>query len=225
MIRDTDRDCGATVCSLETRFLATCTLYVDEAPDLPCNYPCSLDHCTTEIHHYIQCPVWICVDKTTTSRPEPISTLPPHPHGSATECSSALCITSVTANVIMVLVFAALVVFLKKRFSRPTQENSFENALYQDPTFDLFANEPIVRRSTSQASHVSENLPLLRVESEGTRTFERQRGHTQGSTRASGSVSSSTSTIPLTPATSGPILAFGENTASAPTLHFAENTF
>ena len=213
--RDTDRDCGKQTCSLEIRFLPSCTLYGDESSEETCNYPCSLDHCVPEIHHFIQCPIWSCFDKTTTVQPPDSTTsTPPSSHS---ECST-LCISSISFNAIMILIVAIMTVFLKKHFCHRTQETSFENALFNQ-TFDAFSNEPIIRRS---GSRFSEHIPLLRVDvGDGRNSLERP-GSNLGRDRDARSGRSSSTSIPLTPPASAPPMSYSE---SAPTLHFAENTF
>ena len=212
--RDTDRDCGSRICTLELRFLTTCTLYVDESSEATCSYPCSLENCVPEIHHNVQCPIWSCFDKTTTVQPPDSTTSAPS--GSNSGCST-LCIGSITFNGIMILILGAIAtVFLKKRFCQRTPENSFENALFND--FDSFSNEPIIRRS---GSRFSEHVPLLRVVPHAESSLERP-GSNLGRNRHARSAASSTTSIPLTPTASAPIL---PNSESAPTLHFAENTF
>ena len=218
--RDTDRDCGSTICQLEFRFLQTCTLYVDQSDTETCAYPCSLEHCLPEIHHFIQCPIWTCSEKsTTTASPSPTSTASPH---EPSQCSSPLCISGISFNVVLILVLALALYFLKKYFFRQRQQNTFENSLYNE-TFDAFSNEPILRRP---ASRFSEHVPLLNVVAHGRRSSsERVLTSSPGATGNAGSLGSSTTSIPLTPTASAPILSFSPTRASAPVLRFNENTF
>ena len=219
-VRDTDRDCGSTFCKFDFKFLPTCTIYVDESPTETCNYPCSLDHCLPEIHHFIQCPTWSCFDKTTTVAPIPMSTL--KPATSHSDCSSAFCITSVTVNVILIVVAVLIGIFLKKRSTRQAT-HSLENPMFDD-SFDHFSNDPIIRRS---GSRFSEHVPLLRVGDNRPPSLERSATlpNPPGGSVLGASVASSTSTVPLTPTEPGLSLHFSQYTASAPVLHFNETTF
>ena len=207
-----EKDCGTKVCVEELHFEAICILYVDESDSAICNFPCSKDNCTEEIHYSTDCPTWICFDKTTTtpatttSAPSP----PPSPtpsHGSS--CfKDSVCITSVSVNGLIFLV-ACLVgsVFLKKRYfpTPSTASTGMENPLFDDDFVNynpIIPRGPIIRAS-------SERLPLLPL-----RSTESQRSTpflNQGLSQTSRLSTASTSSVALNP--------------SAPDLHYVESNF
>lgn len=149
---------------MELRLQTTCTIYVNENEEKICAYPCSLNFCTPEIHHYIWCPVWSCFPKTTTAIPT--STIQPSPNDP--ECSSAFCISSLTLNILFVLGTIAIgSFFLKKRFRRTqAQPGSFG---FENPQFNNRFDERPIFRPRSRFPLVSESMPLLHVPS---RTLE-----------------------------------------------------
>ena len=203
-----EKDCGTKICVEELHFQDVCILYVDESDSVVCNFPCSTANCTEEIHYSTECPTWICFDKTTTSTPAPTTSSPPSPptptpsHGS--DClKNALCVTSVTVNGLIFLVFGITVsVFLKKRFFS-VRSNTSTGTGMANPFFDDFVNDnPIIRAS-------SERLPLLPL-----RSTESQRSMpcvNQARSQSSGLSTASTSSVALNP--------------SAPDLHFVESNF
>ena len=148
-------------------------MHVDKSDTEPCDYPCTLRNCATELHYFSQCPVWTCSEKTTTVAPDPNSTTttpdpssttsqPPKPND-APICASFVCISSVTVNCLIFLVAAIVAsVLLRKRFNRRNAATSFNNQLYDafEGDSDSFVNQgPIVRFSTGR--NISEQLPLL----------------------------------------------------------------
>ena len=200
-VRAADRDCGTKYCYYEVHVKDTCTIYVDASPTELCDFPCSLDYCVPEIYHYVNCPSWNCVDKTTTLPPDPSPS--PSPPPSDSQCTTAVCISSVALNVVIFVVLGSAAVVLRKKYrSRPN--NSIENPLFDDG-FDLFSNEnPIIRGS--------EQIPLLRVGSSRSTSLERLRLTNQDSTVSTGSSATQSVSVPLTPVASAPILQFHENT-------------
>ena len=202
-----EKDCGTKICVEEVHFEAVCVVYVDESDEVTCNFPCSKANCTEEIHYSTDCPTWICFDKTTTTPATTTSSppIPPTPypdHGSG--CfTNALCVTSVTVNGLIFLVFGITVsVFLKKRFFS-VRSNTSAGTGMANPFFDDFVNDnPIIRAS-------SERLPLLPL-----RSTESQRPVpfvTQALSSTSRVSTASTSSVALNP--------------SAPDLEFVESNF
>ena len=199
-----EKDCGAKICIQELHFEAVCILYVDESDSATCNFPCSKDNCSEEIHYSTECPTWICFDKTTTT-PAPTTSSPSTPspspspdHGS--DClKNTLCITSISVNGLILLVAMIFVsVLLKKRYFSPraNTDTGLEN-----PLFDDFVNyNPIIRAS-------SERLPLLPL-----RASESQRSVlNQGLSQTARLSTASSSSMALNP--------------SAPDLHYVESNF
>jgi len=114
------RNCGNTFCELSYEFVSTCTLYVPKDESLVCDYPCSEKNCVTETSFFVTCPVWQCSPFTTLSPLDPtigpldptVTPFPVHP-----DCSSALCIGSVTLSGLLlsiVLAILAVAIFLKR---------------------------------------------------------------------------------------------------------------
>ena len=167
-----EKDCGSTFCTSELIFQTTCILYTDRSLEETCEYPCSTTNCETEIHHSVLCTVWTCLPKTTTSEPVPVITTP-KPNPGSDHCTSALCISSVSLNVLILLaLLIGISVFLIRRFlNRTRPSNSLENPLFDEgfALFDNFSNEdrnPIIRTS-------SERRPLLAAEMERQRSSSR----------------------------------------------------
>ena len=190
-----EKDCGTTVCSMELQFQTTCTMYFDASSTETCDFPCSRDHCTTEIHFSVECPVWTCFDKTTTAAP---FTPTPEPPNTESICSSTFCKVSIGVNVLLFLVAILLSVFLKKHCSSRSRILSDSNSV-ENP---LFGNDAPIIRSRSVPG--TERLPLLTLDHRAQSvTFfaERQRSNSQltqdFSRRTSQTQSSNFSTVDL----------------------------
>lgn len=147
-----EKDCGDRACTLEYRFASNCVIYVDEKEE-PCDYPCSLTNCVSEIHHYIICPIWSCSTKTTTTpAPSDMSTLKPLPtHGST--CSNDVCVPSLVFNALFgIMILSAIALFFVRRRRALTQRQADYDGI-ENPLFADRNRRPIIRRS--------ERLPLL----------------------------------------------------------------
>lgn len=59
-------NCGDKECSLEHVMLQNCEVYL-HTNNTNCNIPCELVGCETELHHFMNCPIWICHSITTPS--------------------------------------------------------------------------------------------------------------------------------------------------------------
>ena len=162
------RDCGHSLCYEEIRFEANCVMHVDKSDSEPCDYPCTLRNCATELHYFSECPIWTCSEKTTTQAPDPNSTTPqpsttePPKPTDAPVCASFVCISSVTFNCLIGLVGIVVVsICLRKRRANRSPPNTFNNQLYDAfEGFDTFVNQdPIVRFSSRR--NASEQVPLL----------------------------------------------------------------
>lgn len=197
-------DCGSKICQEEFRILPTCIIYVDKSEEEKCEYPCSEKNCQKEIHHLIECPVWICSDKTTTT-PASTTTLGPDPYHP--QCSSPLCISSVSINGILILVaIIGLVLFLNKKYGRRTPNPPRNQHCVENPTFDPNFDSFFPSTSSRIIRSTAERLPLLG--SERTRT----------SASLDPSVSHHSTSATASRSTASPI-------ASAPNLFFDETTF
>lgn len=112
-------DCGNELCDVTYMMESTCIVYIpSENTSLPCNVPCDIEHCVQKVYHFTECPLWSCIPKTTTSSPN-TTTLSPSsttvaPSPSA--CQGALCISSVSFNVlILILLIGFGSFFLRKK--------------------------------------------------------------------------------------------------------------
>lgn len=158
-----EKDCGDRICSVETHFLPTCTIYVSDSDSRICDFPCSKTNCLAETHHWVQCPVWNCVEKTTTTSSPPTSTTTEPDGPSHGQCSSPVCISSVTFNVLIFLV-AVVSISVYKVWKRKRTSESQQTAM-ENPLFDSFqGSNPIIRSR-------SETLPLLPTSERSVRFF------------------------------------------------------
>ena len=149
------------MCIASLHLQPTCILYVDESVDKICNFPCSEDNCVTETHHFILCPAWSCYDKSSTTMFPTVS-----PANKTSPCSTPLCISSVTVNVLIVLVtFVLALIFLKRRRENRNRQARDLIPLFESG-FEPFSNEnPIIRSA--------ERLPLLSLSNDGAFFSER----------------------------------------------------
>lgn len=181
-----DRDCGDRECSVEYRLMANCDIFVAQNETFDCDYPCSFDNCVKEQHTWINCPIWFCQAKTTTSTtssttststtmsstatPTPLISSTTHgpqstPSPAGPDCSGALCYTSLTFNIIVFLVCVALLfVFLRRKIRRRQlpldSEAGLVNPLFSYQSGNL-NQPPIIRYSQRLNQARIERLPLL----------------------------------------------------------------
>lgn len=100
-------DCGATSCEAIYEVLETCIVYTEpKIPTALCVIPCELSGCDQHVYHFINCAVWSCTEKTT---PQPPLTTSHPPLPSSTGCKSAVCISSVSVNVLFGVGIMALI--------------------------------------------------------------------------------------------------------------------
>ena len=136
----TKKDCIDQTCDVEYRFMENCLIYDDLDAAHPCDYPCSTTNCQTEFHSWIDCPVWTCEPKSTTTQMPSTSTPGPEPGPSGSHCSG-LCISSIAVNALLVLVVAALLVFVRRIMRQnSTNDEGLSNPLF-DHAYDYFVNQ------------------------------------------------------------------------------------
>ena len=154
----TDKICGDKTCVLEYRLMENCLIYFDESETLKCDFPCSKDHCLTEHHFWVKCPVWSCELTPSTLSPNPT----PSPDSGPSFCSGPGCIASFSINALILLVLVILVVAYRVRKRRQRREQVlFDNALF-GTDFEPFVNESsTLTRSQSEGRVATERLPLL----------------------------------------------------------------
>lgn len=132
----TSVDCGSRICDEEVIFQEVCRIYVDAS--VPgCTVPCDVQSCEIEIQENVLCPVWSCIDKTTTSTPW--TTVAPANFTSSDHClSSTTCISSLTLNIAFVcFVVAGVVVLIRKRCQRRRNRHALLDAERQSDTTEL----------------------------------------------------------------------------------------
>lgn len=166
MLTDSDRDCGNQTCSLHFQNLPTCHFYFKGG--LECNPPCNYQSCEVVVKHFVDCPVWICNDKVSTTTLLPPTTTsniaPPIPHG-AESCQGIVCITSVVLNVLILLtVLILLAVYLKRKRNQPVDSEQGNDELtpflsnFVNPSFSQNVSEPervhfgAIRKTTGGSS-------------------------------------------------------------------------
>ena len=59
-------DCGQKECLLRHQLLKDCIVY-SHKNNTDCMIPCKLDNCEKTFHHFMNCPIWECHSKTTTT--------------------------------------------------------------------------------------------------------------------------------------------------------------
>lgn len=179
-------DCGDKICHLEHRAVSDCVVYL-YSNDTNCNIPCNFDGCRSELHHYINCPFWICdpvftnltttsstTVTTTTFKPTTTpmiitTTRPPRPPKPIPfECTmSPLIYTSIVLNIFFFAMIFAVVVY---KFRKTRMLNCW-NRMYQridetDPVRQANnENEPLMNplmnaRSRFETDDCFENIPL-----------------------------------------------------------------
>ena len=90
-------DCGTQTCDSVFEVLETCLVYLEpDTPTSTCMIPCDVSGCIVKTYHFINCAVWTCQDKVTTTLPPVTSSTPSpaQPHS----CSGPVCISSVSLN-------------------------------------------------------------------------------------------------------------------------------
>jgi hypothetical protein len=111
-------DCGNKICFLEYQVMPDCVLIL-ETNNTNCKIPCVVNGCETELHHYIQCPVWNCQLVTTTTTSSTTTTPRPNPpNPNKPSNMSALIYTSIVFNIFLfAMVFAYFIVKFRQRIT------------------------------------------------------------------------------------------------------------
>lgn len=144
-------NCEDKVCFLEFHFKKVCSIYQNNGTN-DCSIPCSMTTCETEVYKNINCPIWTCVSKVTSTLSPLTSTNMPLPKQSTT----IVMIVSLIINVILFTMIGIIVVMRIKSFRRRRH--------YQDPDFEFSAlresQNPIIR-SHAQPIHESFSMGSL----------------------------------------------------------------
>lgn len=118
-------DCGDKQCSLSHRILQNCVIYL-HTNNTECAIPCKLDGCKTEMHHYINCPIWECTSyttttmtttsstATTTNTPDTTSLSPPSPNPTDLDYYSLALYISLGLNALFATIIIVLSLYIKK---------------------------------------------------------------------------------------------------------------
>lgn len=111
-------DCGDKVCNLRHELRRDCTIFI-HTNNTECQIPCRTTGCNKEVHHgYLNCPIWECSSKRTTTSttttptttPTPFSTTRPSPSPNG---PNSLIISSVSLNVVFVVVVILFILYRK----------------------------------------------------------------------------------------------------------------
>lgn len=123
-------DCGDRVCSLRHQIVKDCTVYI-HTNNSECVIPCLTTGCKREMHHFINCPIWECTSKTTTSlspsttTPSPFSPTTPNPIPQSGHLP--LIISSVSLNVLFVFLVIGFIFYRKVRRQRRRRQRNQRN--------------------------------------------------------------------------------------------------
>lgn len=163
-----DIDCPSQVCTLEYRVMPTCYVYL-ASEETDCEIPCNLKHCKVVIRHFVECPVWTCVDKASTIAPI-IPT--PTPTPTPTESHNSLLIASLVMNTFFIVAMAVFGVHrIRLRIRNralPLESSSLtESGTEPGRHFSLGEDQPLLSGSSTGAgleggyqSQQTSSLPL-----------------------------------------------------------------
>jgi hypothetical protein len=101
-------ECSDKECVLEHKLMQNCIIYL-HSNNTNCKIPCDLSGCRTEMHHFMNCPIWQCTfypntsttTTTTTSIPDFTTTNGPNPF--PPQSHDSILYSSLLINVIFVL--------------------------------------------------------------------------------------------------------------------------
>lgn len=138
-LNGTDIDCPNSVCHLEMRTVEVCHLYRKTEDHPNCSIPCNLSECSFQTYFHVRCPLWTCTEKiTTTSSPSTTTTTSPSTTSTtspsttttsspeppkAAACSSAVCISAVSFNAVLILVLALVCFIFRKKLRLARSRN------------------------------------------------------------------------------------------------------
>lgn len=176
-------ECPEKTCNLEFHFSETCLIFSKSLEKPFCDIPCNMtkDLCKVEQFHDVQCPVWYCKSKTTTTstteRPttESPTTVAPTPPPRSFCFTDPSCISSVSVNGIFVLIAAMFVFYgLKKRRDQRRRQRLITESspILRGVPNDAFFSPAIERSEPSYFSHLTQQFARNR-EREPTAHFTR----------------------------------------------------
>lgn len=156
-------DCVDKTCFFYHQLTTVCHIYVKANETAICEVPCDMSGCVDEVHLDIDCPIWVCTPKITTSTTSTSTLRPTTTPASRGECSSLTCILAVTGNVLMGLILVVLfTAFLVNKFrSRLDRRSSTDES------------RPLLNARTSLASSSEEQPAVLPVQPATTVSFAR----------------------------------------------------
>jgi len=173
-------DCPDRVCSFEHRLEPICNLFLP-TPGTDCTIPCKMEHCKVEIRHFIDCPIWTCVEKPSTLVPFPTTTPNPTPTAKPDSDTIPYLYASLALNTLLLTFCGLFLASVCRRRLRTTPNNSTADIdLERGPPIirnqNLMANQP-ASSATNQEGHFSIATPsetdnlLSRRNSNEERTF------------------------------------------------------
>jgi len=135
-------DCPDRVCSFEHRVEPLCNFFVP-TPGTDCSIPCKMEHCKFEIRHFIDCPIWTCVEKPSTLVPFS-STTNPTPAPKPDSDSNPFLYASLALNTLFLSICGLFSVAVCRGRSRRTQNDSRD--------VDLEGGNSIIRNQNLNAN-------------------------------------------------------------------------
>ena len=163
-------ECVDKTCFFYHQLTSVCHIYVKADESAICEVPCDMSGCVDEIHLDIDCPIWVCTPKASTSTSTSTTLRPTTTPGAGGGCTGLTCILSVTGNVFMGLILLTLAIgFFVKKFhdNRPDRRSSTDESrpLLLPPT------ESASRSSGASQQVQPEDIAVLPVEPAGTGRF------------------------------------------------------
>jgi hypothetical protein len=164
-------DCGDKECSLVHRFMDRCTIFL-HTNVTNCQIPCNLDGCKTEIHHFMNCPIWECSSHTTTTA-APTTTIPsptpvPNSSGSEIVLYGSLGINGCFISALLIFVVAKICKYRRNRCIPnvtepvpllPNDHQYFSVGASSSSDEDI----SLVTNPIASTSNQTETIPLLPV--------------------------------------------------------------
>jgi hypothetical protein len=187
-------DCGDKECSLSHRFMDRCKVFL-HTNVTDCKIPCLLDGCQTQVHHFMNCPVWECNDYTTTtlstttssSTTTPFSTIPPDPVPSNISVYEIVFYTSIAINAVVIFALFTFVYYKCQKMCKNFCNRRAGNRSGDNGDDGTAENVPLIPRAFTIGSNdtsydslhsspqANQNLIPICIGATGTNVSSRQR--------------------------------------------------